>query len=188
MLILASQSPRRRELLSMLGYEFLCCPADDDEIIPEEMEPGRAVELLAERKAAAAAAGHPDAVVVGSDTVVVLDSRILGKPTDQQDAARMLRALSDRTHRVYTGVAVLAGPGRRIFHNVADVTFYPLSEEEIAGYVATGEPMDKAGAYGIQGKGAVLVREIRGDFYTVMGLPVAALSRTLADFSVFPAK
>ena len=188
MLILASQSPRRREILQMLGYEFQCRPAHADETTPAGVGPGEAVELLAARKARAAAEdAAADAVVLGSDTVVVLDGRILGKPADEAQAAAMLRSLSGRTHRVYTGVALLRGGDARCFHQCTEVTFYPLTAAEIAAYVATGEPMDKAGAYGIQGKGSALVEGIRGDFFTVVGLPAGRTVRALREWGVLPA-
>ena len=161
MLILASQSPRRREILTMLGYDFTCRPAHADETIPAGIEPGRAVELLAQRKARA-----------------VLDAA---------DAARMLRTLCGRTHTVYTGVALLKQGRARIFHQTAEVTFYILTEEEIQAYIASGEPMDKAGAYGIQGRGSALVEKINGDFYAVMGLPAGSTVRALREFCVYPA-
>lgn len=188
MLILASQSPRRREILDMLGYMFECRPAHADETVPAGISPGEAVELLAARKARAVglSAGAGD-TVLGSDTVVALDGAVLGKPADRDDALRMLRALSGRTHTVYTGVALLKGEEEIVFHDRAEVTFYPLEEAEIAAYAATGEPMDKAGAYGIQGRGSALVEGIRGDFFTVMGLPAGKTVRALRRMDVWPA-
>ena len=187
MLILASQSPRRREILHMLGYAFDCRPAHADETIPAGTPPEKAVELLAERKALAARLTAEDAdTVLGSDTVVVLDGAILGKPADRSGAARMLRALSGRTHTVYTGVALLKGDEKIVFHDRAAVTFYPLDDAEIAAYIATGEPMDKAGAYGIQGRGSALVEGIQGDFFTVMGLPAGKTVRALRQMGVHP--
>lgn len=188
MLILASQSPRRRKILDMLGYMFECRPAHADETVPAGMAPGEAVELLAARKARAVglSAGAGD-TVLGSDTVVALDGAVLGKPSDRDDALRMLRALSGRTHTVYTGVALLKGEEEIVFHDRAEVTFYPLEEAEIAAYAATGEPMDKAGAYGIQGRGSALVEGIRGDFFTVMGLPAGKTVRALRRMDVWPA-
>ena len=188
MLILASQSPRRREILTMLGYDFTCRPAHADETIPAGIEPGRAVELLAQRKARAVLdAAGPDDLVLGSDTLVALDGMIMGKPSDAADAARMLRTLCGRTHTVYTGVALLKQGRARIFHQTAEVTFYILTEEEIQAYIASGEPMDKAGAYGIQGRGSALVEKINGDFYAVMGLPAGSTVRALREFCVYPA-
>ncbi len=187
MLILASQSPRRREILHMLGFSPVCRPARADETLPPDTPPDAAVELLARRKAAAVLqTAGPEDVVLGSDTVVALDGAILGKPRDRADAVRMLRLLSGRDHRVYTGVALLSQGKSLVFHDVADVTFYPLSQREITQYVATGEPGDKAGAYGIQGRGSALVRGIRGDFFTVMGLPAGRTVRALREFGMEP--
>ena len=134
------------------------------------------------KKAAAVSAQHPKDLVLGSDTMVLLGDQILGKPGTPERAAEMLRLLSGKTHRVITGVALARGGVLRSFQSETAVTFYPLSEEEIAAYVATGEPLDKAGGYGIQGYGALLVKEIAGDFYSVMGLPVAQTARMLAAF------
>jgi septum formation protein len=138
------------------------------------------VEELALRKAAAVAKGHPDDTVIGADTVVVLDGEILGKPRDEAEARAMLAKLAGRWHTVYTGVAVLRNGEKTVFSQSAKVEFAPMSAAQIAAYVATGEPMDKAGAYGIQGKGALFVRGIEGDFYTVMGLPVCGLYNVIA--------
>ena len=184
-LILASQSPRRRELLGLIVTGFSVCPADIDETMDETLPMTGRVADLSARKARAVAAEHPGAAVVGSDTVVVLDGVPLGKPQDEADARRMLAALSGRTHEVVTGVA-LALPNGRVLRDatVTRVRFAPLSDAEIAAYIATGEPMDKAGAYGIQGKGALLVEGIRGDFFNVMGLPLLRLSRILEQFGV----
>lgn len=139
------------------------------------------MEELARRKAKAVAALHPRDTVIGADTVVALGGVIYGKPTDEADAARMLQILAGTEHTVYTGVAVVFPAGERVFSKGTAVRFRPLSGEEIAAYVATGEPMDKAGAYGIQGRGALLVEGIRGDFYNVMGLPVCRLSEILNE-------
>ena len=123
-----------------------------------------------------------EAVVIGSDTVVVLDGKILGKPHSEQEACEMLRSLSGRTHKVFTGVAIVCGGKVKNFFDETDVEFYSLGDDEIKKYVATGEPTDKAGAYGIQGKGSVLVKRINGDFFSVMGLPIAKLYREMSDF------
>ena len=179
MVILASQSPRRKELLRLLVPDFLVEVSQADEAADWSMGPRQAVEELALRKARAVAARHPRDTVIGADTVVVLDGRVLGKPADAEDAARMLEALSGREHQVCTGVAVLGPWGERSFVSVTRVVFYPLSRREIDWYIATGEPFDKAGAYGIQEKGCRFVREIHGDYATVVGLPVAALARLL---------
>ncbi len=172
MLILASGSPRRAEILTMLGYNFEIIPADCDESTGD-LTADKAVAILAERKAQSVAESHPDCTVLGSDTLVTVDGAVLGKPTDAEDAARMLRLLSGRTHTVYTGVSVITGDLVTTECVGAKVTFRELSDGEIADYIATGEPMDKAGAYGIQGRGAMLIEGIEGDFFCVMGLPAA---------------
>jgi septum formation protein len=180
--ILASQSPRRRDLLDQVGIAHEVRPADVDETPHPGEAPGPHAERLAREKAAAIARTAPDALVIGSDTIVVVDHEILGKPRDAADAARMLRRLGGRTHHVITGVAVAQGDRIRSAVERVDVTFGPLDEARIAGYVASGEPMDKAGAYGIQGLGAVLVDRIDGDYFAVMGLPLARLVRLLEAF------
>ena len=149
------------------------------------LPPDCLVEELSRRKAEAvqAMAGE-DALIIAADTVVVLDGAVLGKPEDEAGACRMLSALSGREHQVYTGLTVLRGAKRRTGHEVTAVTFRPLSQEEIAAYLATGEPMDKAGAYGIQGYGALLVSGILGDYYNVMGLPVCRLGQVLQEFGI----
>ena len=182
-LILASASPRRKELLRYITEDFTVRVSHADETVPEGLTPEQTVKYLAGVKAAAVWNGAPDEVIVASDTIVVIDGAILGKPVDEEDARRMLRVLSGRTHTVFTGVCVKTAEQETIFAEKTDVTFYPLTDDEIREYVATGEPMDKAGAYGIQGKGSLLVEKIGGDFYTVMGLPVATLSRALKALS-----
>lgn len=184
-MILASGSPRRGEILSMLGYDYIRDVADCDENT-DGLTAREAVGVLAERKAAAVAGRHPGEWVLGSDTLVTLDGRPIGKPADPDDAKRMLRALSGRTHTVYTGVCLMRDGESEVFIEEARVTFYPLSQEQIERYVATGEPLDKAGAYGIQGKGAALVEKIEGDFFTVMGLPAGALAQRLARRQILP--
>lgn len=181
-MILASQSPRRIELMRDAGFDITVLPADIDES-PQPGEPPLAlVERLARAKASASreAARSGDETIVAADTIVVLDGAILGKPSDRADAQRMLRALSGRTHQVATGVCIARGPVLTSFVEVTDVTFYELEDDEIEAYVASGEPMDKAGAYGIQGaRGRMLVKRIDGDFYNVVGLPIACLVREL---------
>ena len=173
-MILASQSPRRIELMRDAGYDITVRPADIDESPHPDEAPLALVARLARMKAAAAHAA------AGGDTVVVLNDAILGKPADEMDARRMLRALSGRTHQVATGVCIMRGESISSFVEVTDVTFYELADEEIAAYVASGGPMDKAGAYGIQGsRGRMLVKRIDGDFYNVVGLPIARLVRAL---------
>ena len=181
MLILASASPRRRELLSYICPDFAVIASDTDETLPPGTLPDEGVRTLALRKARAVALTHPEDTVIGADTMVVLSGVLFGKPEDSADAARMLRALSGQEHSVYTGVAILSPRGQRVFSQETAVRFAELSGEEIARYVRTGEPMDKAGAYGIQGGGALFVSGITGDFYNVMGLPVCRLARELRE-------
>lgn len=181
-LILASASPRRNELLRYITTDFEVIPSCEEEAIDELLDHHELVMELARIKACSVLKKHPDAIVIGSDTIVTVDGQILGKPKNRADAIDMLSMLSDRSHYVYTGVCLAAEGRIEQFYSRTDVFFYPLSEEEIIRYVDTGEPFDKAGAYGIQGYGAMLCRRIEGDFYTVMGLPVAELSRKLALF------
>lgn len=183
-IILASASPRRKELLSTAGLEFTVEVADVEEAIDENATPDGVVMSLALQKAQAVAQADPTATVIGADTVVVLDGEILGKPENEQNAIEMLTALSGRSHTVYTGVAIINGEKVKNFCEATQVEFFPLTEDEIRSYVATGEPMDKAGAYGIQGKGCVLVRKIDGDYFNVVGLPVSRVCRELRDFDV----
>ena len=180
--ILASQSPRRRDLLSLVGIEHEVRPANIDESqLPGESAPDHA-ERLAREKAAAIDA--EDAVVIGSDTIVVVDGDILGKPRDREHAMQMLRRLSGRTHTVMTGVA--AGWNGRLVSGLeeVDVTFRALNDAEIARYIDTGEPMDKAGAYGIQGFGATIVERVDGDYFAVMGLALNRLVRLLRELGL----
>ena len=185
-IILASNSPRRRELLAQIGIrDFQILSPDVDETVEPGLSPARMVEALSLRKAQAAAgrAGADD-LIIAADTVVALDGRVLGKPRDQEEAFAMLSALSGREHRVYTGVTVLGGGQAATEHEETAVAFRALSPEEIRDYIATGEPMDKAGAYGIQGVGTLLVQGIRGDYCNVVGLPLFRLGRMLSGFGV----
>ena len=187
-IILASGSPRRKELLAQAGYDFVIEVSDADENIQAD-SPGTLVEELSHRKAGAVAKQHMAAAagaaapgqemytIIGTDTVVAVDGRVLGKPDGEEGAVEMLRSLSGRTHQVYTGVSLLLlEEGRLVaeekFHVCTDVTMREISDEEIRWYVSTGEPMDKAGAYGIQGKAAVFISGIHGDYYNVVGLPL----------------
>lgn len=185
-LILASSSPRRMKLLSMLGYRFVCEAANIEETADSLDTPAGMVEQLALKKAETVFSRHPLACVVGADTLVFLDGRPVGKPGTPADARMMLKSLSSRSHEVYSGVAVLSPIGKTVFHARTVVKFFPLSDEQIARYVETGDPLDKAGAYGIQGIGALLVEGIEGDFYNVMGLPVALLARRLHEMGIRP--
>ena len=177
MLILASKSPRRRELIQTLGRPFTVKTADADESLPTGLTPEEAVTLLATRKAEAGAVGEsPDDIVIGADTLVFYRNEPLGKPKDEADAVRMLTLLSDTEHLVLTGVAVVHGGKTLAAADTTVVRFRKLSEKEILRYVKTGEPMDKAGAYGIQGKGGKLVALYRGNFDNVIGLPCKLLA------------
>ncbi len=183
-LILASASPRRRELLGHLGLPFDVIPATGPETPPAGADAGQTALALSRAKAREVADKYPDAVVIGADTVVELDGDILGKPRDQADAKRMLRLLSGREHRVYTGVTVIAGERAESAWERTRVFFRPMTEHEIAAYVATGEPMDKAGAYGYQGRAGLYVEKIEGDYFNVVGLPLCRLGRMLAKLGV----
>ncbi len=187
-LILASQSPRRRELLERMGLtQFEIRPAVGEEIASPDLTPAQLVEELSRQKAqeTALTAGAED-VIIAADTVVAADGRVLGKPHTPEEAREMLRFLSGRTHTVYTGVTVRRGEQVLTQHEATNVLFRPLTEQEVGAYVATGEPMDKAGAYGIQGRGCVLVEGIQGDYYNVMGLPVCRLGLMLRQFGIEP--
>jgi septum formation protein len=186
-LVLASASPRRAALLRQLGLVFTVRPAHLPEVLPAA-DFASAVQEAALRKAQAAASDSPE-LILGADTVVVVEQQALGKPSSPADAARMLRLLSGRTHQVYTGLALLetAPPGRlRTAAESTDVSLRSLTEPEIAWYVASGEPLDKAGGYGIQGLGASLIRAVRGCYFNVVGLPVARLVELLAEFGAAP--
>lgn len=185
-LILASQSPRRRQLLEQMGLtEFDIRPARGEEHMEAHLPPDRLAEALALAKAREVAAqAGPEDIVIGADTIVTLDRQVLGKPHSPEQAAEMLAALSGRSHLVYTGLAVLRGGEEIVCHEGTKVRFRPLTGAEIRAYVATGEPMDKAGAYGIQGRGALLVEAIEGDYYNVMGLPVCRLGQILNRFGI----
>ncbi len=187
-MILASQSPRRSQLLSEAGFSFRCVPARIDERSVERTTPEELVRALACAKAGAVAGeAGPGEPVVGSDTAVVLDGDVLGKPADANEARAMLRRLSGRTHEVVTGVSVWRDGAEAVnFAETARVEFWDLLDAEIDAYVATGEPFDKAGAYGIQGRGRTLVKGIAGDFYTVVGLPISRLVRELRALGVEP--
>lgn len=181
MLVLASSSPRRSELLEMAGYDFIAAPTYADESYAEGTAPPTIVEQLAAKKAEAAFRLNPQDTVLGADTLVVFAGEILGKPKNREDAKSMLRLLSGNVHQVYTGYCIFSNTGSVRGHECTSVEFYPLSEAEIEVYLDTGEPMDKAGAYGIQGRGALLVKRIEGDFYNVMGLPIGKINQILHE-------
>ncbi len=184
MIILASASPRRRELLAALGLDFAVRPAQGEEITPSHGDARRTVMELSAAKARELAGSHPGDLVLGADTVVELDGVILGKPADAAEAADMLQMLSGRRHRVFTGLTLVRDALIRSDAEETFVRFRRLSEEEIAAYVASGEPLDKAGAYGIQGLGSLLVEGIEGDYFNVVGLPLCRLGQMLKEFGV----
>ncbi|MGM9653252.1 MAG: Maf family protein [Eubacteriales bacterium] len=181
-LILASASPRRHEILTAAGIPHLVRPTDADETLPEGISPADAVELLSARKARAALAGAQEgSVILAADTVVSLGDRILGKPHGAKEARVMLLSLSGRAHEVFTGVT-LCSAGRMVTaHERTVVHMRPLSGEEIDAYIATGEPLDKAGAYGIQGRGGLFVSGIEGDYFNIVGLPLYRVGRMLCE-------
>lgn len=184
MIILASKSPRRKELLSLITRDFTIEPAAGEEKADENLSPDLYVSALAENKAKEISAFHPDDTVIGADTIVAAKGEILGKPRYAEDAKRMLTLLSGTEHSVYTGVCVISKGEVYTFCEETTVRFFELSEEEIDDYIATGEPFDKAGAYGIQDYGALLVEGIEGDYYNVMGLPVGKLNRVLKEMNI----
>lgn len=191
-IILASASPRRRELLDTVGIPFSVCPSQGEEKI-RVSSPAEIVEELSEQKAREVfLKTSGEALVIGADTVVAAKGNVLGKPKDRKEAIQMLKKLQGASHEVYTGVTMLSrddhGEQQKTFHVMTAVEFYPMSEEEIESYVDTGEPMDKAGAYGIQGKAGIFVKEIRGDYNNVVGLPVARLYQELKQMGMNPRK
>ncbi len=177
LLVLASTSPRRRQLLEMLGIDLRVTPSN----VPERREPGEAPADYSVRLARAKAGGVPGDLVLGADTIVVLGDDVLEKPADEADALRILRRLQGRTHQVVTSVALRAGATTAVATDVTSVTFRPAGDEILLRYIATGEPMDKAGAYGIQGFGAPLIERVEGDFFGVMGLPIRLVLDLLRD-------
>ena len=179
-IILASQSPRRRELLGLFRVPFEVRAADIDETMDETCSPYHEVARVSRLKAQAVAR-EPEDVVIAADTIVVCENRILGKPRSPEEARQMLTLLSDRDHQVMTGLTVLRGSRSETVTEVTDIHFRSLSQREIEAYVATGDPMDKAGAYGIQGGGALFAEKMVGDYYNVMGLPVCRLWKILKD-------
>lgn len=184
-IILASGSPRRKELLTQMGLTFQVVVSDVNEGIDKDMPPEDQVYFISRRKARAVAEMvGPNQLVIAADTIVALEGEVMGKPHSQDEATRMLSHLSGRTHEVYTGFTLQLG--ERVVTQVERtlVTFRALTDDEIAAYVATGEPMDKAGAYGIQGLGSMLVSGIRGDYFNVMGLPVCRLGLALKEFGL----
>ncbi len=184
MIVLASNSPRRKELLRLICPSFVIEPADIDESVSENLSLAEIPAYLARKKAAHIHQKHPDDIVIGCDTGVFINNMMIGKPSSDQSAFEILKLLSGKTHKVVTGCAIFKGEQELVFSQVTEVEFYPLTDEEIRAYIATGEPADKAGAYGIQGKGALLVKQIKGDYNNVVGLPVALLSKKLKELDL----
>ncbi|MGI6377512.1 MAG: Maf family protein [Bacilli bacterium] len=180
MLILASASPRRKEILKLVGLKFQVIPSDfTEENLKYTGEKIYLPEKLAQAKAQNVSKKHPDDIVLAADTIVIIDNEILGKPKNSLEAQEMLSKLAGEKHLVSTGVCLQKGTKIRSFTSITEVEFYPMSAKEIADYVATKEPLDKAGAYAIQGLGAKYIKAINGDFYTVMGLPIAKIIQEL---------
>ena len=178
-IILASASPRRKELLGVITNNFEVIPSDAEEIVPSGITADKTAEYLAKIKALSVAQIHPESIVIGADTCVVADGVILGKPKDKAQAKQMIKLLSGKTHKVITGCAIMKNGKVDSFSVCTEVEFYPLSGEEIERYINTLEPYDKAGGYGIQGKASLFVKGIKGDYFNVVGLPVAELNRKL---------
>jgi septum formation protein len=185
-IILASSSPRRHEILSRLGLSFTIDSADVDESVDENLLPGQAAQILALRKAQTVASYYAQGLIIAADTIVAVDGKVLGKPSDSSDALAMLLTLQGREHHVYSGFAVIDVATRRYEagYEQTAVVFRPIDEAEARSYVATGEPMGKAGSYAIQGLGAVFVKEIHGDYFNVVGLPVFKLAQVLKTFGL----
>ena len=181
MIILASASPRRQELLKLISEDFKIIPADIDESVDKNLPLDGVPEYLADKKAAHISALYPDDIVIGCDTGVFVDNQMIGKPRSDKAAFEILKMLSGKTHHVITGCASYKSDRLVRFSQVTEVEFYKLTNAEIEEYIATGEPADKAGAYGIQGKGALLVKRINGDYFNVVGLPVALLNKKLNE-------
>ncbi|AKP47985.1 MULTISPECIES: Maf family protein [Bacillus] len=185
-LILASSSPRRKALLQRLNIPFTVEISHVEEKISPEAPPDEAVMSLALQKAKAVASHAPEAFVIGADTMVSIHNQILGKPKSREEAKNMLKMLSGQTHSVYTGTAIVHGEQQRVFYERTDVTFWTLPDDVIDDYLNSGESFDKAGAYGIQGLGSIFVKEIHGDFFSVVGLPIARVFWTLKEMGYRP--
>jgi septum formation protein len=183
-IILASKSPRRKQILQQVGLEFTVEVSDFDEAQVKFKTPEDLVEKLSLEKAKVIAGKNPDAIIIGADTTVIYKNEIIGKPTSKQDAVRILKLLSGNIHEVVTGFTVISDKKSITKHVTSKVKFKKLSEVEIKAYVATGEPMDKAGGYGIQDKGGLFIENIQGDYFNVVGLPIFAVSEALKQFGV----
>ncbi len=189
-IILASASPRRKEILKITGLDFDVCAGDYEEDLSLSLKPRQLARFISRKKAEAVAPKYKETIIIAADTFILFKDRLLGKPGTGKDAVKMLSTLNGKIHSVITGFTVMdTGSGRIISRSVeTKVYFRKLTAEEIIAYVATGEPMDKAGAYAIQGLGAILIEKIDGDFFNVMGLPLCALTRSLKEFGVFVLK
>jgi septum formation protein len=185
-IVLASSSPRRKELLEKIGLKFIVDPSDFPEDLRSDLKPEGLVKYYSVGKAAAVASRHPDAVIIAADTIGVLRGRIIGKPHTVEDARRMLLDLSGRSHRVITGLTLIDTADHKSLTRVVETRVFikDLSPLEIASYVKTGEPLDKAGAYAVQGLGSIIVEKIIGDFYNVVGLPLKVLAESLTEFGI----
>lgn len=181
-IILASASPRRRKLMKLITDDFNVVSTDSDETLPDGINLYKASEYLASLKALSAAQSYPDALIIGCDTTVICDNSILGKPKNREECRKSLEMLSGRTHQVITGCSIVYRNKKTSFSVVTDVTFRNLSDDDIQWYISTDEPYDKAGGYGIQGKGALLVEKINGDYFNVVGLPVSRLNLEIKKF------
>lgn len=179
--ILASSSPRRREIMRILTTDFVCKPPDINEIAPSDIELESKPEYIAAQKARYISKGYRDAMVIGCDTSVIIDGRILNKPVNTEHARRMLKLLSGNTHKVITGCCIYYKGMERSFSVTTEVEFYELTENEIESYVNTTEPYDKAGGYGIQSHGALFVKSINGDYYNVVGMPISRIAREASE-------
>jgi septum formation protein len=185
-IILASASPRRKELLEKIGLKFDVEPSDYDEEINLKLEPHELVRQISVKKAKIVAARHKDAIIIAADTIGVIGSKIIGKPHTENEARKMLKEISGKPHAVITGFTILDTAANKIISRTVNTKVYikKLTRQEIDAYVKTGEPLDKAGAYAIQGLGAVIVDKIEGDYYNVMGLPLNALTTALKEFGI----
>ena len=181
-IILASKSPRRTEILSLMGIKHIIIPSQEEEKIEPNLSPKQVVQSLAFQKAQSISKQYPSDLVIGSDTIVVINNQILGKPKDYNDAVRMLSLLQNNTHQVMTGVSLIKGEQADTFVDIADVTFHQMTKEQIDEYLNTDKPFDKAGAYGIQDPHAKFVKQINGDYYTIMGLPKEQLQQHIKQF------
>ncbi|MDO4565224.1 MAG: Maf family protein [Clostridia bacterium] len=183
-IILASKSPRRIELVSLMGLDCASIPCTAEERIDRSLPPEEVVKALARQKADFVFKDHPDCCVIGADTVVYLDGEIIGKPKSERDAFSILSRLSGRTHLVYTGLAVMTHEVSDVRHCITEVTFHELSENELNWYISTKEPMDKAGAYGMQGVGGVFIKNVSGSYFNIIGLPIDLLYHMLLEARV----